>query len=120
MRDIIPFVAEIISGVCENIEIQFPPGRAEFPLITLISAGNATDVVLDGGERFSRVAVQVDIWDNSESRAKCEDISHEVSKLMISAGFLRTVSIAMEEDGLHRCTMTFTAQIDERHNMIYS
>lgn len=119
MHDINPRIARIITTACENVQLSFPKGEPEFPLVTISEVYNCSDLVLDGQERYSGISVQIDVWDNSPTREKCEEISREVSKLMIKAGFRRVSAAAPEENCLWRKTMTFSGAVDEKTFNVY-
>ncbi len=119
MHDINPHIARLISPACGNIELSFPKGTAEFPLVTISEISNSSSVVLDGAERFSGISVQLDVWDNSRTREKCEETACKVSELMIRAGFRRISSSAPNEEYLWRRSMTFSGTVDEKTFIVY-
>lgn len=119
MHDIYPRIRKVISSACENVEIGFPKGSPEFPLTTITEISDNSAVVLDGEERFSQFTVQLDIWDNSHTRQRCEETACMISALMIKAGFRRLSAAGIEEDSLHRKTMTFTGVVDEKTLAVY-
>lgn len=112
-------IAQLVSEVCPNVELEFPRGQAEFPLATIRAINNSTEVVLGGKERYSSIIVQVDIWDNEPTRERCEQIACAVSDKFIAAGFRRQSSDPIKEDHLHRHSMTFHGVVDEETYMIY-
>ena len=119
MHDINPHIKAIIEPVCDNIELSFPKGKSEFPLVTISEIYNSSDIVVDGEERYSGISVQIDVWDNSDTRQKCEDIACRISVEMIRAGFKRQNANPIDEDFLWRKSMTFTGIIDEKTFKVY-
>ena len=112
-------IAQLISQVCQNVELEFPGGEAAFPLATLNVINNSSEVVLDGRERFSSLTVQIDVWDNEPTRERCEEISCGISDVMIRAGFSRNSAGDIKEEHLHRKSMTFSGTADNITGMIY-
>ena len=119
MHDINPHIAKVISSACNNIELSFPKCKTQFPLITISEVYNISGAVLNGAERFSKISVQLDVWDNSQTRQRCEEIACKVSDLMIAAGFRRQNASSVEEENLHRKTMTFSGTVDEKTFRVY-
>lgn len=119
MHDINPHIVRLISPACGNIELAFPEGTAEFPLVTISEVSNSSAVILNGEERFSGISVQLDVWDNSRTREKCEEIACNVSEIMIKAGFSRISSSSPNEEYLWRRSMTFSGTVDEKTFMVY-
>jgi hypothetical protein len=112
-------IADLLSDVCADIEISFPKGQPSFPLTTIAVIDNSSAVVLDGLERFSSITVQLDVWDNQPTRERCEATAQAVSAKMIEAGFTRQTAQSLEEDHLHRLSMTFRGVLDEKTFNIY-
>lgn len=119
MTDLNRPIAELIGDACPNVELAFPAGSPEFPLATVSVIDNSSAVVLSGKERYSSVMIQVDIWDNSPTRERCEQTACAVSDRFIEAGFGRSLSADIKEDGLHRKSMTFNGIIDNRTLEVY-
>lgn len=112
-------IEHIILSACPNVELTFPRGQPEFPLATFKVIGNSSEVVLDGRERFSGLLIQIDIWDNSTTRERCEETACAVSDAMVAAGFIRTGADNIDEKHLYRKTMTFRGTVDTKTGMIY-
>lgn len=120
MEDFNPIINRMLLKLCKNVENDFPPSSAEFPIITFTITQNSSHVVIENVERLSSVTVQVDVWDNSRTRQKCEKLASDVSKLMLSVGFTRRSAVPIKENGLHRQSMTFVGVIDPVKMIIYT
>ena len=112
-------IADLISTVCANVELGFPKGQPSFPLTTIMITNNASEVVIDNAERFSALVVQLDVWDNDQTRQRCETTAQAVSDKMISAGFVRQSAQSLEEDNLHRLSMSFRGIVDNLTYQVY-
>lgn len=112
-------LAVLLSGACPNIEPAFPKGQPLFPLLTVSVIDNSSEVILGGAERFSSITVQLDVWDNQQTRERCEQTARAVSARMIAAGFTRQSAPSLEEDNLHRSSMTFRGTVDNKTFMVY-
>lgn len=112
-------LAVLLAGACPNIEPTFPRGQPSFPLLTVSVIDNNSEVILGGAERFSGIVVQLDVWDNQPTRERCEQTAQVVSDRMITAGFSRQSAPSLEEDHLHRVSMTFRGTVDNKTYMVY-
>lgn len=119
MIDILPFLAKQLRPVCPT-QSQFPDVRASFPVVTLCELGNSADTVLDGEERLCEVDIQIDVWDNAKTAAKCKQLAAEVSAVMTRLGFRRYFGNEMPDPAVpQRYSMRFQGVIDEHTGMVY-
>ena len=112
-------IAQLIAPVCPNVELSFPKGCPEFPLTTVSVTTNRSEVVLDGRERYSGLVIQLDVWDNEPTRERCYRTACAISERMLYAGFTRENTPDIEEDHLHRVSMTFRGTIDNKTFEVY-
>lgn len=120
MIDILPYLAKQIQPICRTSE-QFPDIKAKFPLATLCEIGNSADTVLDGKERLSTVDIQIDVWDNGKTSAKCKRLAAEVSKIITGIGLRRYYGNEIPDPAIpQRYCMRFQGVIDEQTGMVYT
>lgn len=120
MIDINPIIYNILSPICGNVENTFPPSAADFPCITFNVIDDSSAIVIECMERLQSVSVQIDVWDNSPTRQSCEATAILASSKMLAAGFMRSSAASIDEDGLHRKSMTFSAVFDDSAKRIYN
>ena len=97
-----------------RVELEFPSTDAEFPVITLTEINNADILNFDNKEYGSDVTFQIDVWDNGDTREKCEEIASKVSERLTQNSFVRTSARGFkDENGLQRKTMKFNIKILE-------
>lgn len=119
MIDILPFLAQKIEPICQTAE-QFPDTEAAFPLATLCEIGNSADTVLDGKERLSLIEVQIDVWDNGKTSAKCKQLAAEISEVITAVGLRRYFGNTVPDPAVpQRYTMRFHGRIDQQTGMVY-
>lgn len=118
MVDLIPFAARLLEQTGAQLELSYSDFEAELPLIVLSEADNSSAVISEGGDLFSTVTLQTDIYDETEERAR--RLSIEVSGIMTKAGFRRSVCQMIQEENIKRCMMRFTAAVDENSRRLYS
>lgn len=95
-----------------------PPSR--FPMISVLEIANTSVLILDGEDRLSRIAYQVDVWDNGSTRQRCEQTAAAASAVLVRMGFGRDSAQTMKDpSGLHRKCMRFSGRVDEKDLMIY-
>ena len=112
-------LAVLLAGECQNIEAALQRGQQSVPRATVSVIDNNSEVILGGAERFSGIVVQLDVWDNQPTRERCEQTAQAVSARMIAAGFSRQSAPSLEEDHLHRVSMTFRGTVDNKTFMVY-
>lgn len=104
----------LILADIARVELEFPSTDAEFPVITLTEINNADILNFDNKEYGSDVTFQIDVWDNGDTREKCEGIASDVSKRLTQNSFVRTSARGFKDvSGLHRKTMKFNIKILE-------
>lgn len=95
-----------------KVEQEFPETNAEFPLITIIEINNTDCYNVENKELASDVTFQVDVWDNGNTREKCEELAVKASKILTANGFKRTLSKSFKDiSGLNRKMMYFNIKI---------
>lgn len=120
MIDILPYLAKQIQPICRTSE-QFPDVKAKFPLVTLSEIGNSSDTVLDGKERISAIDIQIDVWDNGKTIAKCKQLAAEISKIMTRIGLRRYYGNEIPDPAIpQRYCMRYQGKIDERDGIVYT
>ena len=107
-----PMLEDIIA-----LEPQFPDMVAEFPLAVLTPLDFGSGAIISGEERLCSAAFQIDVFDTSLRR--CTETALEISRRLISRGFVRNSGADIPEDGLHRRTLTFSGFIDEHTGNIH-
>lgn len=94
------------------VELEFPSASTKMPLITLTEVSNTEDMSIEGKEVLSNITFQIDVWDNGNSRQRCEMLSCEVSKIMTANGFTRVLGRGFKDpSGLNRKTMYFKINV---------
>lgn len=119
MIDIVPTVADMLSDI-GRVELQFPDTTADFPVITVCETVNQSDTVLDGAERLSIIAVQIDVWDKTDTPSVVSDMSVKINAVLLSKGFRRIFGQFIPDGDLQRKCMRFSAKIDELNHRVYN
>jgi len=68
----------LLKPVCTKIEAEFLESNATFPVITISEIINKAGKVVEGVEYTSDITIQLDIWDNSNTRTGCETMAKQV------------------------------------------
>ena len=110
MRDILPFVASLLSSIDAQIELSYRDTDVTFPLIVLSTVSDMAETSRDGDEVVTNMNVQVDVYtldkDTTYTTAKTVD------SLLMPAGLRRMNAFAVTEGDMERYQMTYTANID--------
>lgn len=115
LNKIIPPMVEDIA----RLEAQFPNIAAKFPIVIFTPFDNGAEVILNGRERYTNAAFQLDIYDNSKTEARAQELAADLTERLTSRGFKRGSGAHIKENGLFRRTLYFTALIDEKDKIIY-
>lgn len=90
------------------VSLEFPDTGAKFPLITITEVTNTSGVIVEGREHTTDATYQLDVWDNSVDRSRCEYIANKVNNVMVQHHFTRVLGRGFRDtSGLHRKMMYF-------------
>lgn len=118
MIDILPYVAELLAPTNAQFELSYNGITANIPLIVISETDNRADIIVDGADVYSGIAVQLDCYHYDDERVRSLAIA--ASGYMTTAGFRRSSFSALPEQNLKRITMTFAASVDEISKRLYS
>ena len=113
MIDLNQYIFDLLTGVI-NVTLEYPESTPEFPCAVINEIYNASTLITDRQENLSNISYQIDVWDNSESLQLCEQKAQKIDEIMISNGFRRDECITAKQDGLHKKTMRYNANIINR------
>ncbi len=116
MKDVIPYVAELLRATGAQIELSYNDISATFPLIVITETQNASSVIVDGVEWFSDVGIQLDLYGHKEEEIRM--LEAQASDILLLSGFRRSYGQWMTESGMKRRMLQFSCSID-RYNRIY-
>ena len=102
-----------------RLESQFPNIVPKFPIVIFTPFDNGADVILDGRERYTNAAFQLDIYDNGKTEERAQELAAALTERLTARGFKRGNGAHIKENGLFRRTLYFTGVIDEKDKMIY-
>ncbi|MCM1335306.1 MAG: hypothetical protein NC084_12835 [Bacteroides sp.] len=116
MIDLLPHVRDLLAPLGAGIELSYSGIEAEMPLIVLSEVDNRATALTDGGELYSEVTIQTDVYHEDEYEART--LAREVAAKMTASGFRRSFSSPLGEDGLFRYTMRFSVTADETRKLL--
>ena len=101
----------LLNGIAA-VELEFPDTKASFPVITITEVSNVNSLTVGEKEALSDITYQIDVWDNEQTRQRCERIAAKVNEVMTKNHFTRTMGRGFRDpgSGLHRKTMYFNGK----------
>ena len=118
MVDLNKIIPPMVGDIA-RLEPQFPNIAAKFPIVIFTPFDNGAEVILDGRERYTNAAFQLDIYDNGKTEEHAQDLAAALTERLTKRGFKRGNGAHIKENGLFRRTLYFTGVIDEKDKMIY-
>ena len=79
---------------------------------------NDSDVIIGDKEFLCSSTIQIDIYCHKKQEVR--EMGMKVSEIMIAAGFRRSFSKDIFEEGIPRKTLQFSAKIEENSGRIYA
>ena len=116
MKDILPYIYELIHDTARTELSYADIGDAELPIMILSETGNRAEIVCENNEAYSVIGIQIDIYALTEQETR--ETALRVSDILTEAGLRRTGTRPVEEDGMKRLILEFECGID-RDNRIY-
>lgn len=109
MKDVLPFVAGLLKGIAD-VEPAFPDTFSSLPCIILTETDNSVSVILSGSERFSVIALQIDIYDTDIQNVR--SLAARADSLLAAHGIKRSSSVLMTDEDTPRMCMRYKFGLD--------
>ena len=109
MTDILPDIAELLETAAP-VELSFHDGYERLPVIVLSLLENISSVVLSGAERYSRIGIQLDIYDEDAENAQL--IACIANDILIRKGLKRSFSQLITDEDTPRMCMRYSFGLD--------
>lgn len=116
MIDIKPILAEKLGDLAP-VGLSFGRVGRRLPALILTETENSARIVLNGRERVSRIAVQIDVY--AQTARETETLAAAVSERLTALGLRRSLSQLLTNEELPRRCMRFTCAVDEESGRVF-
>lgn len=109
MRDIIPYIATLLSGLDAQIEQSYSDTSVELPLIVLQVISDAATTSRSGTEIVTSFVVQVDVYTTDKDDSY--SLAAQIDAILTPNGFRRSNAFPVTEGELERYQMTYSVYV---------
>ena len=110
MVDVKPYIAQILGEVAD-VELSFPGCAESLPVIALTETGNVSSVMLSGGDRYSVITLQLDVF--AATPEQSQELAAAVNEILAEKGLKRSFSQLITDERYPRTCMRYRFGIDE-------